>query len=153
MDKMHPVGEVVQLTMDKLREMVDVNTVIGDPIRTPEGITVIPVSKVSIGLVSGGSDLKQKNPPAAGTQPSTGYGGASSAGVNILPLAFLIINGDSVRLLPVEASSNGPLDKAIDLLPEVLSKISGLLDQRKAEKEEKAKAKANSKEKTKEERA
>lgn len=131
MDKVHPVGEVVQLTMDKLREMVDVNTVVGDPIHTPEGVTVIPVSKVSIGLVSGGSDFTPKNQPAG----NNAYGGASSAGVNIQPQAFLVINGDNVRLLPVAAQDNGPLDKAIDLLPEVLSKLSRVLDQRKAGKE------------------
>lgn len=130
MDKVHPVGEVVQLTMDKLREMVDVNTVVGDPIHTPEGITVIPVSKVSIGLVSGGSDFTPKNQPAG----NNAYGGASSAGVNIQPQAFLVINGDNVRLLPVASQNYGPLDKAIDLLPEVLGKLSRLLDQRKAEK-------------------
>ena len=131
MDKMeqkHPVGEVVELTMDKLREMIDVNTVVGDPIHTPEGVTVIPVSKVSMGLVSGGSDFSTKNqPPTAGNA----YGGASSAGVNIMPMAFLIIKGDNVRLLPVE-----------DLLPELMTKISAMIDQKKAEKAEKAEKKA-----------
>ena len=116
-NKTHPVGEVVQLTMDKLREMVDVNTVVGDPIHTPEGVTVIPVSKVSIGLVSGGSDFTTKNQPAG----SNAYGGASSAGVNIQPQAFLVINGDNVRLLPVAPTEAGALDKAIDLLPELLT--------------------------------
>lgn len=142
MDKMeqkHPVGEVVELTMDKLREMIDVNTVVGDPIHTPEGVTVIPVSKVSMGLVSGGSDFSTKNqPPTAGNA----YGGASSAGINIMPLAFLIIKGDNVRLLPVESSSSGPLDKALDLLPELMTKISAMIDQKKAEKAEKAEKKA-----------
>lgn len=136
-NKTHPVGEVVQLTMDKLREMVDVNTVVGDPIHTPEGVTVIPVSKVSIGLVSGGSDFTTKNQPAG----SNSYGGASSAGVNIQPQAFLVINGDNVRLLPVAPTEAGALDKAIDLLPELLTKVSRLLDQRKADKAEKKAAK------------
>lgn len=90
MDKKHPVGEMVELTMDKLREMIDVNTVVGTPIHTPEGVTVIPVSKVSMGLVSGGSDFSTKNQPAT---KENAYGGASSAGVNIMPLAFLIIKG------------------------------------------------------------
>lgn len=85
MDKKHPVGEMVELTMDKLREMIDVNTVVGTPIHTPEGVTVIPVSKVSMGLVSGGSDFSTKNQPAT---KENAYGGASSAGVNIMPLAF-----------------------------------------------------------------
>ena len=118
-NKTHPVGEVVQLTMDKLREMVDVNTVVGDPIHTPEGVTVIPVSKVSIGLVSGGSDFTTKNQPAG----SNAYGGASSAGVNIQPQAFLVINGDNVRLLPVAPTEAGALDKAIDLLDEAAAAV------------------------------
>lgn len=145
MDKIHPVGEVLQLTMDKLREMIDVNTVVGDPISTPEGITVIPVSKVSIGLVSGGSDRTNSKQAAANAGANNGYGGASSAGVNISPQAFLVINKDNVRLLPVAPVSGGPLDKAVDLLPEVLTKISNLLDQRKAEKEEKSKERAEEK--------
>ncbi len=150
MDKMeqkHPVGEVVELTMDKLREMIDVNTVVGDPIHTPEGVTVIPVSKVSMGLVSGGSDFSTKNQlPTAGNA----YGGASSAGVNIMPLAFLIIKGDNVRLLPVESSSSGPLDKALDLLPELMTKISAMIDQKKAEKAEKKAAESGQGDPTKE---
>lgn len=134
MDKKHPVGEVVELTMDKLREMIDVNTVVGDPIHTPEGVTVIPVSKVSMGLVSGGSDFMPKNQPPA---KENAYGGASSAGVNIMPLAFLIIKGDNVRLLPVDVPNSGPMDKALDLLPELLTKISAMIDQKKAAKAEK----------------
>lgn len=136
MDKMeqkHPVGEVVELTMDKLREMIDVNTVVGDPIHTPEGVTVIPVSKVSMGLVSGGSDFATKNQPVA---RENAYGGASSAGVNIMPVAFLIIKGDSVRLLPVGTPPGGPLDKALDLLPELINKVTAMIDQKKAEKKE-----------------
>ena len=143
MDKMeqkHPVGEVVELTMDKLREMIDVNTVVGDPIHTPEGVTVIPVSKVSMGLVSGGSDFATKNQPPT---KENAYGGASSAGVNIMPMAFLIIKGDSVRLLPVETPAGGPLDKALDLLPELMTKISAMIDQKKAEKAEKKAAESS----------
>lgn len=134
MDTKHPVGEVLEVTMDKLREMIDVNTVVGDPIHTPEGVTVIPVSKVSMGLVSGGSDFATKNQPV---DKQNAYGGASSAGVNIMPLAFLIIKGDTVRMLPVEAQSNGPMDKVLELLPEVLAKVTTMIDQKKAKKAEK----------------
>ncbi len=137
MDKKNPVGEVLEVTMEKLREMIDVNTVVGNPIHTPEGVTVIPVSKVSMGLVSGGSDFATKNQPVG---KDNAYGGASSAGVNIMPLAFLIITGDSVRMLPVAAQSSGSMDKALDLLPEVLTKITTLIDQKKAVKAEKQKA-------------
>ena len=133
MNKKHPVEDMLGLTMDKLREMVDANTVVGDPIHTPEGVTVIPVSKISVGLISGGSDFATKNQPA---ERDNAYGGASSAGINILPLGFLIIKGDSVRMLPVESRTSGPLDMAIDLLPDLMAKASNLLDQRKAAKAE-----------------
>lgn len=134
MDKKNPVGEVLEITMEKLREMVDVNTVVGTPIHTPEGVTVIPVSKVSMGLVSGGSDFATKNQPEG---KDNAYGGASSAGVNIMPLAFLIIKGDSVKMLPVEQQFNSPMDKALELLPEALSKIAALIGQKKKDKAEK----------------
>jgi sporulation protein YtfJ len=133
MEKKHPVEEVLGLTMDKLREMVDANTVIGDPIHTPEGVTVIPVSKISMGLISGGSDLFHKNQTA---DRANAYGGASSAGVNIMPLGFLIINGDSARMLPVDQSASSPLGKIMDLAPEVMGKVSNILDQRKVAKSE-----------------
>lgn len=147
MDKKHPVGEVVELTMDKLRDMIDVNTVVGDPIHTPEGVTVIPVSKVSMGLVSGGSDFATKNQPAT---KENAYGGASSAGVNIMPLAFLIIKDDSVRLLPVGTPPGGPMDKALDLLPELLTKVSAMIDQKKAAKAAKKQAESDETQKTEE---
>ena len=133
MDKKHPVGEMVELTMDKLREMIDVNTVVGTPIHTPEGVTVIPVSKVSMGLVSGGSDFSTKNQPAT---KENAYGGASSAGVNIMPLAFLIIKGDSVKLLPVDR--------------ELLTKVSAMIDQKKAAKAEKKREQAEDADKAEE---
>ena len=147
MDKKHPVGEMVVLTMDKLREMIDVNTVVGTPIHTPEGVTVIPVSKVSMGLVSGGSDFSTKNQPAT---KENAYGGASSAGVNIMPLAFLIIKGDSVKLLPVETPPGGPMDKALDMLPELLTKVSAMIDQKKAAKAEKKREQAEDADKAEE---
>ena len=134
MDKKHRIEEIVGLTMDKLREMVDANTVIGDPIHTPEGVTVIPVSKISMGLISGGSDFVSKKQTADQDNP---YGGASSAGINITPLGFLIISGENARMLRVEQSPGGPLDKALDLLPGLMGKASNAIDQRKAAKAEK----------------
>lgn len=93
MENKHPINDVMGITMDKVREMVDVNTIVGEPIHTPEGVTVIPVSKVSIGFASGGADYAVKS--------NGGFGGGSGAGVSIDPVAFLIIRPDSVRLLPV----------------------------------------------------
>lgn len=105
-------------TMEKIRDMVDVNTIIGDPIVTPDGTTIIPVSKVSFGFASGGSDIPSKIPKEL-------FGGGSGAGVSIQPLGFLVVHQGDVRLLEM----NGPGDsmgKALGLVPDVISKISDL---------------------------
>ena len=96
MEEKHQIGEIMGITMEKIKEMIDVNTTVGDPIRTPDGITIIPVSKVSVGFASGGSDFVSKN--QTGKNP---FGGGGGAGVNIAPVAFLVVNKDRVRLLPV----------------------------------------------------
>lgn len=137
MENKHPINEVIGITMEKVREMVDVNTIVGQPIHTPEGVTIIPVSKVSFGFGSGGSDFATKNQPA---NKDNAFGGGAAAGVNIDPVAFLIVKSDSVRLLPVEPVPGGPVEKVIDLVPEIVDKVTGFIDKRKAEKEEKAEA-------------
>ena len=92
----HALNDVMATTMEKIKSMLDVNTIVGTPIQTPEGITLIPISKVSFGFASGGSDFGAK----AGSQDVL-FGGGTGAGANISPVAFLVVKGDSVRLLPV----------------------------------------------------
>lgn len=114
----HPIQGLMGTTMEKIRDMVDVNTIIGDPIVTPDGTTIIPVSKVSFGFASGGSDIPSKIPKEL-------FGGGSGAGVSIQPLGFLVVHQGDVRLLEM----NGPGDsmgKALGLVPDVISKISDL---------------------------
>lgn len=114
----HPIQGLMGTTMEKIRDMVDVNTIIGDPILTPDGTTIIPVSKVSFGFASGGSDIPAKVPKEL-------FGGGSGAGVSIQPLGFLVVHQGDVRLLEM----NGPGDsmgKALGLVPDVISKISDL---------------------------
>ena len=114
----HPIQGLMGTTMEKIRDMVDVNTIIGDPIVTPDGTTIIPVSKVSFGCASGGSDIPAKVPKEV-------FGGGSGAGVSIQPLGFLVVHQGDVRLLEM----NGPGDsmgKALGLVPDVISKISDL---------------------------
>lgn len=96
----HPIQDVLQTTMSKLREMVDANTVIGQPIATQDGVTLIPVSRLSFGFATGGSDF--------GKAPnvSKNFGGGAGAGVNVVPVAFLIVKGGSVKLLPVAPPSD-----------------------------------------------
>lgn len=114
----HPIQGLMGTTMEKIRDMVDVNTIIGDPIVTPDGTTIIPVSKVSFGFASGGSDIPAKVPKEV-------FGGGSGAGVSIQPLGFLVVHQGDVRLLEM----NGPGDsmgKALGLVPDVISKINDL---------------------------
>ena len=114
----HPIQGLMGTTMEKIRDMVDVNTIIGDPIVTPDGTTIIPVSKVSFGFASGGSDIPAKVPKEV-------FGGGSGAGVSIQPLGFLVVHQGDVLLLEM----NGPGDsmgKALGLVPDVISKISDL---------------------------
>lgn len=138
MESKHPINEVIDVTMDKVRTMVDANTVIGTPIETAQGVTIIPVSKISVGFGSGGADFVSKNQTA---DKGNSFGGGTAAGVNIDPVGFLVVTADSVRLLPMEQAPAGPIEKVIDLMPELMGKMSSTMDKRrsakKQEKEEK----------------
>ena len=134
MDK-QPVSELMETVMGKVREMVDVSTVIGEPIITPDGITVIPVSKVSFGFASGGSDFTGKNQPANGKTP---FGGGSGAGAQIVPIAFVVIKDGIVRVMNIETPATTTLERIIDNAPELIDKVSGLVKKDKNKEEEKA---------------
>lgn len=130
MEKNHPIGDLMNTTMQKIREMVDVNTIIGTPIRTDDGITLIPVSKLSFGFASGGSDFATKNQKPEG---DNAFGGAGGAGVNISPVAFLIVKGDTVKLLPVGQPAGNTVDRVVELVPEMFDKVTGYFDKNKHE--------------------
>lgn len=130
MEKNHPISDLMSTTMQKIREMVDVNTIIGTPIRTDDGVTLIPVSKLSFGFASGGSDFATK---AQKPEDDNAFGGASGAGVKISPVAFLIVKGDSVKLLPVAQPAGTTVDRVVELVPEMFDKVTGYIDKSKAE--------------------
>ena len=119
----HPIGGLMQTTLENMKEMVDVNTVIGEPIETSGGATVIPVSRVSLGFVAGGGEYAVKE-NAQGAQPQSGaagglpFAGGTGTGVSVNPVGFLVVNGDCVRLLP--AQHYEPTDRIIELVPQVL---------------------------------
>ena len=113
-------------TIAKIREMVDVNSVVGDPITTPDGVTIIPVSKVSVGFGGGGSDFVSKNP----NHQENPFGGGVGAGVKVTPIAFLIIKEGSVRMLPVAAPANTTADRLVEIVPDTLDKIANFIDSR-----------------------
>ena len=119
----HPLPDMMGLSMQKIKDMVDVNTIIGDPIQTPEGVTIIPVSKVKVGFAGGGSDFAPKGYP---TNKANAFGGGSGAGVTITPVAFLIVKGDSVRMMPVAEPASNSLERLVEMLPELIDQISAL---------------------------
>lgn len=123
---------MLENTIAKIREMVDVNSVIGTPITTPDGVTIIPVSKVSVGFGGGGSDFVSKHP----NKQDNPFGGGAGAGVNVTPIAFLIVKDGNVRMLPVAAPASTTADRVVDLVPEFLDKVSSFIDSRTDKKGE-----------------
>lgn len=118
----HPIEGMMDTTLEKIKQMVDVNSVIGDPITTPDGTTIIPITKISYGFASGGSDLPVK------TQEKEFFGGGTGAGITVNPVAFLSISSSGdVRLLRVDPGNISSLDRLIDLAPDLMNKISGLV--------------------------
>lgn len=124
------IGQLMGITMEKLREMVDVNTIVGSPINTVDGITLIPVSKVSFGFASGGSDFPTKN-QAAGQ--SSAFGGGSGAGVKIDPVAFLVIKDGSVKMISANPVAETPLEKALEMAPGIIEKVKEIIPTKKDE--------------------
>ena len=125
----HPLPDMMGNSFGKIKEMVDVNTIIGDPIQTPEGVTIIPVSKVKVGFAGGGSDFAPKGYPA---NKDTAFGGGSGAGVTITPVAFLVIKGEAVRLLPVAEPASNSVERLIEMLPDLIDQISALAKKKEA---------------------
>ena len=117
---------MLETTIQKIREMVDVNSVIGEPITTPDGVTIIPVSKVSVGFGGGGSDFVNNK---GGENP---FGGGVGGGVNVTPICFLIVSEGNVRMMPVAAPANTTADRIVEMVPDTLDKLTAYLDSRNA---------------------
>lgn len=116
---------MLESTIQKIREMVDVNSVIGTPIQTPDGVTIIPVSKVSVGFGGGGSDFANRN----GSENP--FGGGAGGGVKVTPICFLIIRDGNVRMLSVPEPANTTADRIVEMLPDTLDKLTAYLDAKK----------------------
>lgn len=110
------LSELMQSTMSNIKNMVEVNNIVGEPIVTPDGITLVPVSKLSFGFGGGGSDLSVKTNPA-------GFGGGSAAGVKIEPMGFLVVKGDSVRMVNVMPPAQNTVDRVLELAPQIIDKV------------------------------
>ena len=118
---------MLESTIQKIREMLDVNTVVGTPITTPDGVTIIPVSKVSVGFGGGGSDFASK----ASENP---FGGGVGGGVKVTPVCFLVVKDGNVRMLSVPTPANSTTERIVEMLPDTLDKITAYLDSKKENK-------------------
>ncbi len=115
----HPIEGLIGASLEKIKQMVDVETIIGDPITTADGITIIPVSKVSFGFASGGSDISSKSAKDL-------FGGGSGAGVTISPIAFIVIANGDVKLLQMSMNANSS-NAVVNMIPDVIDKITSIV--------------------------
>ena len=125
-EKNNDVPGLLGVSMDKIKQMVDVNTIIGEPITVPGGTVLIPVSKVAYGFAAGGSDWPSKS-------NATLFGGGSGAGINITPIAFIVIREDEVRMLHVVSKPDSG-DKIVNMVPDLVDKIASLFPSKNKEK-------------------
>ncbi len=122
----HPIENLMVTAMSSLRDMIDVNTIVGDTVETPDGTTIIPVSKVCFGFAAGGSEFNTNKLNKFSENPKLPFGGGSGAGVKITPVAFLVVKDGTIKLLTVDADR--PLDKLVDALPELANKLVDTVD-------------------------
>lgn len=122
----HPIEGLMSEAMEHIKQMVDVNTIVGNPVTTPDGTTVIPISKVAFGFGAGGSQFNAK--PAEKGDDDALFGGGSGGGVSISPVAFLIVSSEQIKLLPVKNSAT-TTDKIIDLVPELINKFNKIANE------------------------
>lgn len=119
------IGDLMQVTMSKLKEMVDVNTVVGEPIETPDGVTLVPVSKVSFGLASGGGEYGKE---------ALHFGGGNGAGAKIEPIGFLVIRSGNVRMLNITPPAATTLDRLLEILPQLIDRVDEFVEKQQEKK-------------------
>ena len=151
----HPIEGLMLTAMNSIRDMVDVNTIIGEPIETSNNIVIIPISKVGFGFASGGSEFNtetineySKRDKDEQIQYKLPFGGGSGAGVSISPVAFLVIQSNNVKLLPVNHSS--AIDRLLDYVPDLIDKTNNMLNKQMNEKKEERKSEEKRKEREEE---
>lgn len=128
----HPIQGLMQATMENLKDMVDVNTIIGTPVETPDGSVIIPVSKVGFGFAAGGSEFKLE---VRGSQ-TTGhpFGGGSGGGVSITPVAFLVVSAKETKMIHMDEHTH-LYDRLLDLIPQAVDKIQTMMGELKQQDE------------------
>ena len=127
----HPIENLMKSTMESIKDMIDVNTIVGDAIKSIDGTTIIPISKVCFGFASGGSEFNSVKPSDSNNKYP--FGGGSGAGVTVKPVAFLVVKNDSIRLLSVDQQNT--YDKIVDTVPQIIDFIKSMV-KNKSDKDE-----------------
>ncbi|QUH26573.1 GerW family sporulation protein [Serpentinicella alkaliphila] len=133
----HPIESLMKTTMESIKDMVDVNTIVGDPVETPEGTVIIPISRVSFGFASGGGDFNNdtENPRAGGDDTAKKnekfpFAGGTGAGVSVQPVAFMVVGKGQMKLMPVDQRAN-MIDNLINMTPKVLNGLQNMITNNK----------------------
>lgn len=130
----HPICDIMDTSLENTKEMIDVNTIVGDPVQTPDGSVIIPISKVKFGFAAGGAEFLPRKKEEA-KEDKVLFGGGTGAGVSINPVAFLVVGQNQIKLLPVTNANNTVADKIIDYIPTLFDKVNELVSKRRAKKE------------------
>lgn len=130
----HPIGDLMQTTLENIKDMVDVNTVIGEPIPTVNGPTIIPVSKVSFGFLAGGGEYDLNKLP----ETDTPFAGGGGAGVSVQPVGFLVVDQDGVKVLPAQHLT--AWERAVNCAPQILEDIKALISKKEEPAQDEARA-------------
>lgn len=129
-----PIEGLLSVAMENIKSMVDVSTIVGEPVTTPEGATIVPISRVSFGFGAGGSEFGTNPLDKKSEQKS--FGGGSGGGATIKPVAFLVVNKDTIRILPI-SDTISTVDRVVDMIPEAINKFNSLVTGIKSKKQEK----------------
>ncbi|KLU66672.1 MULTISPECIES: GerW family sporulation protein [Desulfosporosinus] len=136
----HPIELLMKTAMESIQQIVDVNTIIGDPVETHDGSVIIPISRVACGFAAGGSEFsppdqqKENGNNSGDSANQLPFGGGAGAGVSVQPVGFLVVGNGTIRLLPVD--SNVVIDRILDTVPDLLDKLSGMLHKKKKTSDE-----------------
>lgn len=154
MNNQHPIENLMLTAMNSIKDMIDVDTIIGEPIETSNNTVIIPISKVGFGFAAGGSEFRgetvdeyTKRDKEEAIQYRLPFGGGSGAGVSISPVAFLVVQPNNVKLLPVEHCSS--IDRILDYVPDLIEKANGILNKTMQNKKEEKKEEMKNQEKIK----
>lgn len=129
----HPIDGLMSTAMQNIKEMVDVDTIVGAPVEAPDGSVIIPISRVAFGFAAGGSEFGKKE-----NEADAMFGGGSGGGVSISPVAFMVVGQGQIKLLPIESNATA-VDKILDFIPGIIEKVNDKISQKKADKADKKK--------------